>query len=201
MKIVLVGASGTLGQAIAAELSMHHELIRASRHGQDEQVDILDQTSVQALFERVGTFDALVSATGWLHFGPWEQMQPQDMQASLDNKLMGQIRLALLARPFLTRGGSITLTSGIVGDQAHILDGTGAATVNQALQGFVQASAQYWREGRINLLSPTVLTESMKDYGPYFPGFEPVPAALAAQACRRSVEGVETGRILRVGYA
>ncbi|MGE8547168.1 short chain dehydrogenase [Alcaligenes sp. Marseille-Q7550] len=201
MKIILVGASGTLGSAIARELSADHEVIRASRHGQDVQVDIVDEASVQAMFKHVGPFDALVSATGWLHFGPWDQVRPQDIAASLDNKLMGQIRLALLARPFLNKGGSITLTSGIVGEQAHILDGVSAATVNQALKGFVQASAQYWREGRINLLSPTVLSESLGGYGPYFPGFEAVPAARAAKACRRSVEGVETGRILRVGYA
>jgi len=71
MKIVLVGASGTLGSAIAQELSKDHELIRASRSGQDEQVDILDEASIQALFERVGPFDALISATGWVHFGSW----------------------------------------------------------------------------------------------------------------------------------
>jgi len=201
MKIVLVGASGTLGSAIAQELSGDHELIRASRSGQDEQVDILDEASIQALFERVGPFDALISATGWVYFGSWEQAQPKDMAASLNNKLMGQIRLTLLARPFLNPGGSVTLISGIVGDGAYSRDGLEAATINQALQGFVQASALYWREGRINLLSPTALRESIADYGPYFPGFEPIPAAQAAKACRRSVEGVETGRILRVGYA
>lgn len=41
------------------------------------------------------------------------------------------------------------------------------------------------RQIRINLVSPTVLTES---------------AAAVALAYRRSVEGVQTGRVYKVGY-
>jgi len=53
---------------------------------------------------------------------------------------------------------------------------------------------------RINVVSPTVLTESMGAYAPYFRGFEPVTAQRAAQAYLRSVEGAQTGRVYRVGY-
>jgi hypothetical protein len=35
-------------------------------------------------------------------------------------------------------------------------------------------------------------------YGPFFPGFESVPAAKVALAYRRSVEGPQTGRVYRV---
>lgn len=53
---------------------------------------------------------------------------------------------------------------------------------------------------RINAVSPTVLTESMDRFGPFFPGYEGVPAARVALAYRRSVEGVHSGRIYRVGH-
>ena len=44
MKIIIVGASGTIGQAVTRELEKKHEIIRAGRNGADVKVDI---TSVQ----------------------------------------------------------------------------------------------------------------------------------------------------------
>ncbi|HBV8039986.1 TPA: short chain dehydrogenase, partial [Klebsiella pneumoniae] len=69
------------------------------------------------------------------------------------------------------------------------------------LEGFVRAAACELPRGiRINLISPTVLSESLAAYGDFFPGFPNVPAAAVAQAYRRSIEGVQTGRIYPVGY-
>ena len=71
--------------------------------------------------------------------------------------------------------------------------------MNAAIEGFAAAAAIELPRGlRINAISPTVLTESMGSYGPFFPGFEPVPAARVALAYQRSVEGAQTGRVYRV---
>ncbi|CUI05166.1 short chain dehydrogenase [Janthinobacterium sp. CG23_2] len=51
---------------------------------------------------------------------------------------------------------------------------------------------------RINAISPTVLEESLDAYGPYFYGFEAVPASRVALAYSRSVEGAQTGQVYRV---
>ena len=116
----------------------------------------------------------------------------------LTNKLMGQVNLALTAREHLVDGGSITLTSGILAEQP-IAVGSSASMVNGALEGFVRAAACELPRGiRINLVSPTVLVESMAAFGPFFRGFEPVPAARAALAYSRSVEGIQTGQVYRV---
>ena len=73
--------------------------------------------------------------------------------------------------------------------------------VNGALEGFVVAAAiELPNALRLNLVSPTVLTESMPEYGDYFPGFMPVSAAEVAQAYRKSVEGKQSGQVYRVGY-
>ena len=53
---------------------------------------------------------------------------------------------------------------------------------------------------RINTVSPTVFTESLPVYGPYFPGFAPVGVDDAALAYVKSVEGAQTGQVFRVGY-
>lgn len=200
MKIVVIGASGTVGRAVTAELSRQHEVIRVGRSQGDHQVDITSQQSVQALFEKIGRVDAIVSASGSLFFGPLATMTDDNFNQGLQDKLLGQIRLALTGQHYLNDGGSITLISGIVAHEP-IAQGVNATTVNAGLEGFVRAAACELPRGiRINLISPTVLTESAAAYDWFFPGFISVPAATVAQAYRRSVEGVQSGRIYTVGY-
>lgn len=201
MKIVVIGASGTLGRAVVAELQQGgaHEIIRVGRTRGDHQVDITDADSVAALFDKLGRVDAIVSTAGNLFFGPLTQMRAVDFNLGLQDKLLGQVRLALVGQHHLNDGGSITLTTGIVG-QEPIAQGANATAVNAGVEGFVRAAACELPRGiRINAVSPTVLTESMAMYGAFFPGFESVPAARAAMAYRRSVEGVQSGRVYRVG--
>ncbi|EOF4707314.1 short chain dehydrogenase [Klebsiella oxytoca] len=200
MKIIIIGASGTVGRAVAQELSQRHEVIRVGRTQGEYQVDITSQESVQGLFENIGRIDAIVSATGNLFFGPLETMTDNDFNQGLQDKLLGQVRLALTGQHYLNDGGSITLISGIVAHEP-IAQGVNATTVNAGLEGFVRAAACELPRGmRINLISPTVLTESAAAYDGFFPGFESVPAASVAQAYRRSVEGIQNGRIYKVGY-
>ncbi|MEL0552467.1 MULTISPECIES: short chain dehydrogenase [Enterobacteriaceae] len=200
MKIIVIGASGTIGQAVSEALSHQHDVIRVGRTHGDFQVDITSQSSVEALFENIGQVDAIVSATGNLFFGPLASMTDQDFNQGLQDKLLGQIRLALTGQHYLNDGGSITLVSGIVAHEP-IAQGVNATTVNAGLEGFVRAAACELPRGiRINLISPTVLTESLATYDSFFPGFDSIPAATVARAYRRSVEGVQTGRIYTVGY-
>jgi NAD(P)-dependent dehydrogenase (short-subunit alcohol dehydrogenase family) len=92
-----------------------------------------------------------------------------------------------------TDNGSITLVSGVLGDEVTPVSTIGA-TVNHMVEGFVQAAATELPRGvRINCVSPTLLTESVAYY-PYFPGFTPVPAAQVAQAYLRAVANPITGR-------
>ncbi|MCS2152428.1 short chain dehydrogenase [Scandinavium goeteborgense] len=202
MKIVIVGASGTVGRAVVAELDQNgqHELIRVGHRQGDVLVDLTDEASVDALFARTGKVDAIIATTGNVFFGPLSEMTAEDFTLGLQDKLLGQVRLALKGQHFLNDGGSITLTSGIIAD-VPIAQGVNATTVNAALAGFVQAAACELPRGiRINLVSPTLLTESEAVYGPFFPGFESVPAARVALAFRRSVEGVQSGQVFKVGY-
>ena len=198
MKILVVGASGVLGRAVVAALAARHEIVGAGRSHGDHRVDIMSDASVEALFSAVGPVDAIVSAAGGLFFGPLATMRPADFNQGLQDKLLGQVRLALLGQHVLRDGGSITLTTGIVADEP-IRQGVNATAVNAAVEGFVRAAAIELPRGlRINAVSPTVLTESLPGYGPFFPGFESVPATRAALAYVRSVEGPQTGRVYRV---
>ena len=78
MRILLVGATGTIGEAIAAALGKRHELIRASRSRADEQVDLANPASIRALLERVGRVHAVVSAAGQATMKPLAELGDED---------------------------------------------------------------------------------------------------------------------------
>jgi NAD(P)-dependent dehydrogenase (short-subunit alcohol dehydrogenase family) len=198
MKIIVIGATGTVGKAVVAQLSVRHEVIQVGKTSGQYQADMTDIESVRNLFAKVGKVDAIVATSGKLHFGPLQEMTPEQFNIGLQDKLMGQINLALVAQHHLNDGGSITLTSGIVSEEP-ILQGANAITVNAALEGFVRGAAIELKRGlRINVVSPTVLEESLASYGPFFYGFEAAPASRVALAYSRSVEGAQTGRIYKV---
>ncbi|MFI8611205.1 short chain dehydrogenase [Pseudomonas sp. NPDC077649] len=198
MKIILVGASGTIGQAIDRELRERHDIVRVGRHSGELQVDISDPASIRRLFEQTGPFDALISAAGNAHFGALEELTAKEFAVGLDDKLMGQVNLVLIGREFANDGASFTLTSGVLSEDP-IRYGAAVSTVNAALDGFVRAAAIELPRGlRINGVSPTILEESLPAYGPYFRGFKAVPAATVALAYAKSAEGRQTGQVYRV---
>lgn len=205
LRILLVGASGELGRAVDAALSARHEVIRAGSGSGAVRIDITDPASILRGLTEAGPIDAVCCTAGRTSFPALADVEPKAIAESayglgLADKLMGQVNLALAARRLLRDGGSITLVSGILSEQP-IAGGTSAAMVNGALEGFVRAAACELPCGlRINLVSPTVFTESMAKYGPYFRGYDPVPVSKAALAFSRSVEGIQTGQVFKVGY-
>lgn len=198
MKILIVGAAGTIGRAVTAELGQRHEIIPAGRASGDVRMDITDSSSIRAAFEKVGAVDAVVSAAGKVKFAAFAEMGAADYEIGLKDKLMGQVNLVLIGRRYLADGGSFTLTTGVL-DSDPIRMGTSASMVNGAINAFVMAAAIEMPRGlRINAVSPGVIAEAMKDYAPFFRGFESVPAARAALAYAKSVEGAQTGKVYRV---
>lgn len=197
-KIIVIGASGTLGKGIVEQLGLRHEVITVGRNSGQFQVKIEDPASVEALFQQVGKVDGVVVAAGDVHFGPLPEMTLEQFKIGLDSKLMGQVNVALAAQKHLNDGGSITLTSGSV-SELIIRFGANASTVNAAVEGFARGAAVELQRGlRINVVSPTLVDESVETYGAYFYGMETVPVKRAALAYSRSVEGAETGKTYRV---
>jgi NAD(P)-dependent dehydrogenase (short-subunit alcohol dehydrogenase family) len=203
LRILLVGASGALGRAVAAELSPRHDIVSAGSKTGDIRIDIADPASIVASLKAAGPLDAVACAAGAVNFHPLSEIKPAPSAQSsyglgIANKLMGQVNLALAARDHLNDRGSITLIAGVL-SQTPIAYGSSASMVNAAVEAFAMAAAIEMPRGiRINAVSPTVFEESMKDFGPFFRGHDPVPVARAARAFSRSVEGLETGKTYRV---
>ncbi len=198
MKIVIVGATGTIGKFVVAALQERHDIVKVGNRGGDHQVDVTDSSSIRALFKKIGRFDALVSTTGKVHFGDLAAMTEKEMQIGLQNKLMGQVNLVLIGRDHINDNGSFTLTSGLL-NHDPIRYGAAASLVNGALDGFVTGAAVEMPRGlRINVVSPGVLTESLPVFGDYFRGFESVAGKRVAQAYVKSVESLQTGKVYSV---
>lgn len=195
MKIVIVGGTGTIGCAVATLLAARHDIITVGYEKGDLQVDMKDIHSIEKMYQQIGRIDALIATTGKVHFGLLSEMEDAHYQVGLQDKLMGQVNLVLKGLSYINDKGSFTLTSGILSRDPIPL-GSSAAMVNGALDAFVKAAAIELPRGiRINAVSPTVLTESLPKYAPFFRGFESVPADRVALAYSKSVEGAQTGQI------
>ena len=195
-KIIVVGATGRLGRVVVNGLK-DYEVIRAGRSGPDLKIDALDFESVSDVFASVGTFDGLISCIGGTPFKTFEELTMEDFTLGLSKKCFSQLNLAKAAIPFLSDNGSITLTSGIIGDEP-ILAGSCAAAANGALNMSVSTlAAEYAGRLRINVVSPSIIENSVEDYGMLFDGFEPTSEKRIIEAYRRTISAPISGRVLR----
>ncbi|MDC3315131.1 short chain dehydrogenase [Candidatus Thioglobus sp.] len=195
-KIIVVGSTGRLGRVVVSGLE-DYEVIRAGRSGPDLKIDALDFESVSDVFASVGSFDGLVSCIGGTPFKTFEELTMEDFATGLSKKCFSQLNLAKAAIPFLTENGSITLTSGIIGDEP-ILAGSCAAAANGALNMSVSTlAAEYAGKLRINIVSPSIIENSVEDYGMLFDGFEPTSEKRIIEVYRRTISAPISGRVLR----
>ncbi len=193
MRIVVVGASGTLGAAVTAELGTEHGIIGVSRRT-EPRVDLADPASFDALFSAVLEIDAVLCCAA---SGPLLNLlgaSDAEFSDGLRGKLLGQVALARRAFAHLSDGGSITLTGGTFAEP--LPGGSLGALVNAGLEGFVtNAAAELPRGLRLNLVAPGWIRESLVAAG--LDGAGGTPAAEVARQFRSCVEGTQTGRIIR----
>lgn len=198
MKVLLVGATGDIGQIAHAALAQGNEVLTAGRSSGDLRVDMSDPASVAQMYRDAGPLDAVVSTAGDAHFAPLADQTQQSFMVGLEQKVMGQVNLVLQGQSMLRAGGSFTLTSGVL-DRDPIPMASNAAAANGALAGFVKAAALELPQGqRINVVSPGVLEVSLPRYGAWFKGHDPVPSDRVGRAYVKCVEGAITGQVVIV---
>ena len=94
MKVILIGANGTIGELVQKALAgAGHEIVEVGHKSGDFQVEIENRESVRKLYQAVGSFDAVAIAAGQVAFAPLSELTAEKWQFSLGSKLMGQINL------------------------------------------------------------------------------------------------------------
>lgn len=112
--IILIGARGKMGQAALMGLG-NHNVITAGRSGDvDHIVDITDPQSIEALYKKVGHFDAVVNTVGLCEYNTFADMTEDQWMTTVMSKMMGQINLVRIGQKYIADGGSFTLISGIL---------------------------------------------------------------------------------------
>jgi NAD(P)-dependent dehydrogenase (short-subunit alcohol dehydrogenase family) len=195
MDILLIGASGTIGSAIDDALSAKHNLVRVGRTSGDVHADLSDPDSIEALYDEVGSFDAVVSAAGNAAFNPLLDLSDDDFELSLSSKLMGQVNLVRYGLPHIRTEAnpSFTLVSGVLSQEP--MPGSAAISmVNSGVEGFARAAALEADDVRVNVVSPPWVSETLEAMGE--DPSDGLPAATVAEAFVDSVEGDMTGEVI-----
>jgi NAD(P)-dependent dehydrogenase (short-subunit alcohol dehydrogenase family) len=195
MRILVIGAHGTIGREIVNALSGQHEVLSASRSNAEISVDIRDVASIRAMYDQAGRLDAVISAAGSGAWKPLAELADDDFALSLGYKLMGQVNVVRYGFEHVNDGGSITTTSGILA-RSPMPSSAAISLVNAGLEGFTRAAALEAPRGiRVNVVSPPWVTETLVAMGATDLSHG-LPAATVAQAYVRSVTGGETGQVI-----
>ena len=198
MKILIIGGDGTIGRKVTRHFSENNEVLTAGRKSGDVRVDISDSNSIQSMFDKTGQVDAIVCIAGEAKWDNFNDLTETDYYIGLKSKLMGQVNLVRIGKNYLSQGGSITLSTGILADDP-VVKTTSAAMVNGGIHSFVQAVALEIENGiRVNAVSLGMVEDAYEKYKDYFPGHNPVSMVKAVNAYTRSVKGKDNGNIIRV---
>ncbi|HJV34336.1 short chain dehydrogenase [Geomonas sp.] len=194
MRVIVVGATGTIGKAVVKSLSSEYEVVRVASRSGDFRMDMASKDSVEKMFKEVGHFDALVCAAGVARFGALSELSDEDFQLGLAGKLMGQVNLVRVGYNYINDHGSFTLTSGVLSHQP--MPGSASISmINAGIEGFVRAAALEMPRGiRINVVSPPWVKETLEALG--MDSSTGMPAERVAQAYRASVAGTRTGTVI-----
>src|SRR5512135_2278607 len=194
MRILVIGATGTIGRAVVAALSAGNEIVAASRQSTAVSVDLADPASIREMYRSIGKVDAVVGAAGQAKFAPLAQLSDADFRFCLDNKLMGQINLVRFGFEHIADRGSFTVTTGILA-RSPMVGSAAISLVNAGIEGFVRAAALEAPRGiRVNAVSPPWVSETLQALK--MDPSQGLPAAVVARSYVESVTGTGTGLTL-----
>lgn len=193
MKVVVIGATGLIGKAVAALLEDRgHEVVQASRNTQPS-LNLDDPASIEAFYKTLGEVDAVICTApqGGGGMGPLDGFSDKVIDSYTRSKLLGQVNLVRKGLSTIRPGGVFILTGGMSGFLAMPKSSI-SAMLNIALDKFVSRVAPELQDGRrIVIVHPAAAREAIIRLG--MDGSRFPNAATMAETYLKALEGTNTG--------
>ncbi len=198
MRILIIGGYGTIGKKVTDFFKEGHNVLIAGRNQGDYRLDIADFKNIENALKEIGKVDAIVNIAGEAKWGAFDELTEEDYYIGLKSKLMGQVNLVRIGQNYVTKNGSITLTTGILADDPVFMTAS-AAMVNGGIHSFVKAaSLELQHKLRLNVVSSGLVEDAYERYKDYFPGHHVIPMDKMVNGYVRSVLGKGNGEIIRI---
>ena len=201
-KIVVIGGSSGMGLATAKMAAAEGAVVyiggrseerlrqaRAQIKGNVElsTVNVVDEDSVKAFFDKIGEFDHLTTPGSEAVIGKFLELDIRGAKKAFDSKFWGQYRAAKYGAPKIREGGSITFFAGIW-SQRPIFGSAPVAAINSAIEGLGRALAVELAPIRVNTVSPGIVDT------PMYSGMDPGKRKAMFQGIAASIPGKRVGR-------
>ena len=163
MKIVIIGATGTIGRAVVAALQGRHEIVAVSRSAGEHRADITDKASLEKAFAAIGKVDAIISAAGGAVFKPLSALSDADFEKCLHDKLMGQVNVVRVGSRYVRPerlDHDHQRRAGAGADAWRCCDQSGQRRVGR-LRSSCRAGVGKSEKIRVNVVSPPWVSETL----------------------------------------
>ena len=170
--VIVIGGSSGLGLAVARAARntgarvviggrsperLHAATDDLGDNAIGRQVDVTDDTSVDAFFKAAGSCDHLVVTAGSGASGPFRELPIAQAIDAMNGKFWGAYRAA--RRVDIRQGGSITFVSGILSRRPR--PGSAALSgINAGLEGLGRALAAELAPVRVNVIAPGLVADT-----------------------------------------
>ncbi len=200
-RIVIIGGSSGMGLATARAAALEGATVVIASRSQEKlqkakeqiqgsvevlTVNVVDEASVKAFFDKVGEFDHLTTPGNEAAMGPFLQLDAAKARSAFDSKFWGQYYAARYGAPKIHVGGSITFFAGIW-SQRPVPGSSVITAINSAVEGLGRALAMELAPIRVNTISPGIVDT-------------PIYSGMASEAKEAMFKGVATALpVRRVG--
>lgn len=149
--VVLGGTSG-IGAELTQQLTSENAIVHVA--SRKTGLDISDEQSVYHYFETIGAFDHLIVTAGsYAPAGKVVDVDISQAKYAFDTKFWGAISAAKHGARYIKKGGSITLTSGMLSRKV-VANTYVKAAINAAIEATTKVLAKELAPIRVNAISP-----------------------------------------------
>jgi NAD(P)-dependent dehydrogenase (short-subunit alcohol dehydrogenase family) len=176
-RILVIGGTSGIGLGVATEAadrgampivvsrrqsSVDRALAELPDQARGATVDLTDAASLERLTDEVGDIDHLVFTAGEpLELTPLADLTPDVVNRFFQTRFVGALSAVRAFAPRITRGGSITLTSGTAAEQPAF--GALPVSVCGAMNALTKALAFELAPLRVNAVAPGVVRTPLWD--------------------------------------